>query len=141
MIVERYAESQIDEVAHRLLSDFNNCRVFAFYGGMGVGKTRLIQGICKQLEVKDEVTSPTFSLINSYLTTNGDNVYHFDFYRLEKEHEAFDIGVEEYFFSGDICLIEWPEKVEFILPDDCCKFYISEEQGLRSISLKSEHQD
>ncbi len=91
-----------------------NC--LAFYGEMGAGKTTLIKAICEELNVKDIISSPSFSLVNEYVTDRDDKVFHFDFYRLNKTSEAFDLGYEEYFYSGNLCLIEWPEKIEQLLP-------------------------
>jgi tRNA threonylcarbamoyladenosine biosynthesis protein TsaE len=91
-----------------------NC--LAFYGEMGAGKTTIIKEICKALQVKDITSSPSFSLINEYLTIDGRNIYHFDFYRINKKEEVFDLGYEEYFYSKSLCLIEWPEKIESLLP-------------------------
>ncbi|MCL4163659.1 UNVERIFIED_CONTAM: hypothetical protein GTU68_014911 [Idotea baltica] len=95
-------------------------------GQMGAGKTTLIKAICGALQVLDEVNSPTFSIVNEYLTVKGDTLYHFDFYRLESEEEAYHIGVEEYFYSGNTCMIEWPERVEGLLPDDFLRIDITE---------------
>lgn len=91
-----------------------NC--LAFYGEMGAGKTTIIKAICEQLGVMDKISSPSFSLVNEYVTSKGEKIFHFDFYRLNKTSEAFDLGYEEYFYSGQLCLIEWPEKIEQLLP-------------------------
>jgi tRNA threonylcarbamoyladenosine biosynthesis protein TsaE len=88
----------------------------AFYGEMGAGKTTMIKEICKNLNVNDITSSPSFSLINEYQTNRGLKIFHFDFYRIRKKEEIFDLGYEEYFYSGNLCLIEWPEKVESLLP-------------------------
>lgn len=98
--------------------------VVAFYGGMGAGKTTLIREICAQLGVADNVASPTFAIVNQYMTDDGNPIYHFDFYRIDKVEEAFDMGYEEYFYSGDLCLVEWPEKVEQLMPDDTMRVSI-----------------
>ncbi|MDB2345727.1 tRNA (adenosine(37)-N6)-threonylcarbamoyltransferase complex ATPase subunit type 1 TsaE, partial [Flavobacteriaceae bacterium] len=90
--------------------------VLVFEGSMGVGKTTLIHALCKELEILDTVSSPTFSLINEYKTKNGKSIYHFDCYRLETEEEAFDFGAEEYIDSGSLCLIEWPDRISSLLP-------------------------
>jgi len=105
-------------VAEKLLSTFKGRRLFAFQGAMGTGKTTLIKEICKQLHVVDVVSSPTFAIVNEYTTTTGDFVYHFDFYRIKTIEEAFDFGYEEYFFGKGICLIEWPEVIEELIPED-----------------------
>lgn len=91
--------------------------IFAFYGSMGAGKTTFIKAICKALGVKDNVNSPTFTIINEYASAKGFPIYHFDFYRINKLQEAYDVGVEEYFAGNGLCLIEWPEKIASILPE------------------------
>lgn len=91
-------------------------RVVALWGQMGAGKTTLVREIARLLGVQDDVTSPTFAIVNQYLTAGGDVINHFDFYRIERLEEAFDMGYEEYFFGGEVCLVEWPEKIEVLLP-------------------------
>lgn len=134
-----YCESieALDGIAGELLALFPEQRVFAFYGKLGAGKTTLIKKICKQLQVTDEVTSPTFSLINQYITRKGEPVYHFDFYRINKTEEVFDIGYEEFLYSGDYCFIEWPEKVAELLPENYVYVGINEtgREGSREIEL------
>lgn len=126
--------SELPEVAEKLLENFPQERVFAFYGKMGAGKTTFIKVLCGTLEVMDVVTSPTFALINEYLTEQGASVFHFDFYRIEKVSEAADIGFDEYLYSGDYCLIEWPEKVETLLPERHVRVVIAEqEDGTRKL--------
>ena len=105
-------------VAEKILTSFKGKRLFAFQGTMGAGKTTLIKAICKQLQVVEVVNSPTFSLVNEYTTATGGFVYHFDFYRIKKIEEAYDFGYEEYFFGEGICLIEWPEVIEELIPED-----------------------
>ena len=105
----------------------NNC--IAFYGKMGSGKTTFIKAICKELQVTETVTSPTFSIINEYKTENNEEIYHFDFYRINKIEEAFDFGYEEYFYSNNFCFIEWPELIETILPENHIKIKIIEENN------------
>ena len=94
-------------------------RVVAFYAKMGVGKTTFIKELCHVLQVTDTINSPTFAIVNEYNTATNNTLYHFDFYRIKDIYEAVDFGAEEYFYSGNTCLIEWPELVEPILPDDC----------------------
>jgi tRNA threonylcarbamoyladenosine biosynthesis protein TsaE len=114
----------LKEAAKKLL-DFNKeNKIFVFYGDMAAGKTTFIKAICAELGVFDTVSSPTFSIVNEY-EGDGERIYHFDFYRIKSIQEAFDIGYEEYFYSGDICLIEWPEKVEELLPEHYVKVEIS----------------
>ena len=103
--------------------DSNNC--LAFYGEMGAGKTTLIKAICKLLDVKDITSSPSFSLINEYLTKDDQSIFHFDFYRINDIEEAYDIGYEDYFYSNSLCLIEWPEKIETLLPENHTKVRIN----------------
>jgi tRNA threonylcarbamoyladenosine biosynthesis protein TsaE len=104
-------------ISKSLISEMGNERIFAFEGKMGAGKTTLIKSVCETLGVEDIVSSPTFSLVNVYNDKNGNNVYHFDFYRIKKLEEVFDIGYEEYFYSGDYCLVEWPEMVKKLMPE------------------------
>lgn len=108
---------RLNEVAGDLIREFGDQRVFAFYGDMGAGKTTFIQAICQQLGSEDTVTSPTFAIVNEYSANGGSSVYHFDFYRIRDLGEAFDLGYEDYLYSGDYCLIEWPEKIESLLPE------------------------
>lgn len=128
---------QLPEAAARLLPQVKTASVVAFYGQMGAGKTTLIKELCRQLEVNDVVNSPTFSLVNEYHTQNGDTVYHFDFYRINKLEEVYDFGYEEYFYSGSLCLIEWPELIADLLPEDTLEIAIKEQaDGSRIISSK-----
>jgi len=109
-----------------------------FYGEMGVGKTTLIKEILKQLGVKDNVSSPTFSLVNEYHTNKDAKIFHFDFYRIETEEEAMDMGIEEYFYSDSLCLIEWPNKVENLLPLNTVSIKITlENNQQRTIAIKN----
>lgn len=126
-------------VARKIINSFPDQRVFAFYGAMGAGKTTLIKAVCHELGVKDVVVSPTFSLINEYSTQQGDPVFHFDFYRIKSLSEAFDMGYEEYFFSGHYCFVEWPEKIEQLLPPGFVYITISFGDGdqTRTISVRS----
>ena len=114
-MIKNYSLQQLPEIAKELLQ-FSKHKILLFYGDMGVGKTTLIKEIVKQLGVSDTVSSPTFSLVNEYHSKNNEKVYHFDFYRIEKEEEAMDMGIEEYFYSDSWCLVEWPNKVENLLP-------------------------
>lgn len=124
--------SMLQETAKLLLDHFPEERIFAFYGSMGAGKTTLIKAICRELGSKDYVTSPTFALINEYSTSNGSVIYHFDFYRIKKLEEAYDLGYEDYIYSGNYCFIEWPEMIESLLPDGIVAVSIKEgEKGVR----------
>lgn len=116
----------LDRAAREFLRQTEGVSVYAFYGSMGAGKTTFISAVCRVLGVEDEVASPTFTIVNEYLTGDGRPVYHFDFYRIEKISEALDIGYEEYMDSGELCFMEWPGKIEQILPDDALKVCISE---------------
>ncbi len=110
--------TNIPDVAKQILEYTLPHKKFAFYADMGVGKTTLIKELSLQLDVVDVVSSPTFSIVNEYQTENKSRVYHFDFYRLEEEQEAYDMGYEEYFFSDDYCFIEWPEKIPSLIGQD-----------------------
>ena len=107
----------LSEVSDYLISLREEADVIAFYGAMGAGKTTLIKNLCHRMCVTDEVNSPTFAIVNEYITEEGESVYHFDFYRIKKLEEAYDIGYENYFYSGNLCLIEWPEMIEPLLPE------------------------
>lgn len=133
---KNYSLENLSEVATELISSAKN-KTLLFYGQMGVGKTTLIKEICKQLGVLDTISSPTFSLVNEYETSKIEKVYHFDFYRIEQEEEALDIGIEEYFDNNDWCLIEWPENIENLLPLDAVEIHLSilEDQN-RNIQIK-----
>ena len=108
----------LKKVAESVIESLDSRNVVAFCGTMGAGKTTLISAIMEHLGSADNVTSPTFALVNQYSTDAGDAVYHFDFYRINRIEEVFDMGYEEYFYSGDLCLIEWPELIEDLLPED-----------------------
>ncbi len=129
--------SMLQESAKLLLQNFPEDRIFAFYGAMGAGKTTFIKAICHELGSSDYVTSPTFALINEYSTDNGSVIYHFDFYRIKKLEEAFDLGYEDYIYSGNYCLIEWPEMIESLLPEGIVEVRIKEtEENIRQIEAK-----
>lgn len=111
-----FSLDEINNVAQQILEQNPN-KVILFHGEMGVGKTTLIKALASKLGVKDATSSPTFSLVNEYQTTDNQTVYHFDFYRLNKEVEALDMGADEYFYSGNWCFIEWAEKIPNLIPD------------------------
>lgn len=113
-----FSRKELHWIAKDLLKKFPDSRIFAFYGNMGAGKTTLIQAACHALGSKDYVTSPSFALINEYKSGQNIKIFHFDFYRIKSLTEAFDIGYEDYFFSGHYCFIEWPGKIESLLPPD-----------------------
>lgn len=114
-----------------LIKYAGDIKVWAFFGEMGAGKTTFIRAICETLGVKHIVSSPTFSIINEYEDRNGDNIFHFDFFRIEKEKEAVEIGCEEYFESGSLCLIEWPEKILNLVPHPFIRITINIEEKER----------
>lgn len=113
-----YSLSEIDEVANELLAQID-CNIVLLNGEMGAGKTTMIKALCKALKCPDVVSSPTFSLINEYRTVDHKPLYHFDCYRIENEEEAYDFGAEEYLYSGHLCLIEWSENIQSLLPENC----------------------
>ncbi|HYQ55754.1 MAG TPA: tRNA (adenosine(37)-N6)-threonylcarbamoyltransferase complex ATPase subunit type 1 TsaE [Draconibacterium sp.] len=128
---------ELKVAAKELIATFKSHRVFAFYGKMGAGKTTFIQSVCKELGSDDNVTSPTFALINEYNTANLDSIFHFDFYRIKAIEEAFDLGYEDYIYSGSYCLIEWPEMIEPLLPEKMVEVTIEvKEDGSRIITAK-----
>ena len=131
MEVEIHSVGELPEVARKLLEEFSDDRFFAFFGRMGVGKTTLIKELCAALGVEDNVCSPTFAIVNEYVDRNGEPVYHFDFYRLKSVAEAYDIGYEEYFYSGCYCFTEWTEKVEGLLPEGYVRVEMEEMDGKR----------
>ena len=134
MDVEILHIEQLPQVALSLLSTFPDERFFAFFGKMGVGKTTLIKELCLELGVEDNVCSPTFAIVNEYSDRNSDPVYHFDFYRMKSQAEAYDIGYEEYFYSGNYCFTEWTEKIEELLPEHYVRVEITETNGTRHLS-------
>ena len=109
---------ELKDVAEAVIESLEGRNVVALFGAMGAGKTTLISAIMEYLGSTDNVTSPTFALVNQYNTATNEPVYHFDFYRINRIEEAFDMGYEEYFYSGDLCLVEWPELIEDLLPED-----------------------
>jgi len=126
----------LEEAAEILINYFINENVFCFYAEMGVGKTTFIRSICAELGCKDVVSSPTYGIVNEYMLRNGKPVYHFDFYRIENLEEAISIGFEEYLRSGNYCLIEWPEKIGFLLPNQFVKVDIKLQEEARLITME-----
>ena len=131
----------IREAAKSFINEIGDRKVFAFYGKMGAGKTTFIKAICEELGVEDVITSPTFAIINEYtpnsqLLTPNSPIFHFDFYRIKKLEEVYDMGYEDYFYSGALCFIEWPELIEEVLPEDAVKVTITEQaDGTRTINF------
>ncbi len=127
--------TDLNGIAKELIMLFQKSRVVLFYGHMGAGKTTFIHALCKELEVVDDISSPTFSIVNEYRTKKGETIYHFDFYRLNSEMEAYDLGYEDYLYSGKLCFIEWPEKIASLLPDDAIEFHINGVGDFREIKI------
>ena len=124
----------IDEAATEFVKSMGDNTVFAFRGEMGAGKTTFIKAICEKLGMSDTINSPTFAIVNEYRSDSGELIYHFDFYRINKVEEAFDFGYEDYFYSGSLCFIEWPELIENLLPADTVNVSIKVlEDGSRSV--------
>ena len=126
---------QIHEAARQFIAEMGDNTVFALYGKMGAGKTTFIKAVCEELGVSDVITSPTFAIVNEYRSDeNGELIYHFDFYRIKKLEEVYDMGYEDYFYSGALCFIEWPELIEELLPGNAVNVYIEEkEDGTRTV--------
>lgn len=129
---------QLPVAAKTFVEAMGENTVFAFYGNMGVGKTTFIKALCEALHITDTVNSPTFSIVNEYRADDtGELIYHFDFYRIKKLEEVYDMGYEDYFYSGAVCLIEWPELIEDVLPANAVDVYIEElEDGTRRLTMK-----
>ena len=126
----------INEAAKQIVAAMGSNRVFAFYGKMGAGKTTFIKALCTELGVDDVITSPTFAIVNEYTAGDGSPIYHFDFYRIKKLDEVYDMGYEDYFYNGGLCLIEWPELIESLLPEDAVEVHIAEHpDGTRTIEF------
>ncbi|WP_311440250.1 tRNA (adenosine(37)-N6)-threonylcarbamoyltransferase complex ATPase subunit type 1 TsaE [Hoylesella buccalis] len=127
----------IKEAAQQFIDNMGKGNVFAFYGKMGAGKTTFIKAICECLDVEDVITSPTFAIVNEYYSNKlQDSIYHFDFYRIKKLEEVYDMGYEDYFYSHRLCFLEWPELVEELLPNDAVKVTIAEqEDGSRLVTF------
>ena len=127
----------IHEAAREFIKNMGSGHVFAFYGKMGAGKPTFIKAVCEELGVDDVITSPTFAIVNDYTSSKDDShIFHFDFYRIKKLEEVYDMGYEDYFYSGSLCFIEWPELIEDILPGDAVKVTITQnEDGSRVIEF------
>lgn len=128
----------LDEAAKVFIREMGDNTVFAFYGKMGSGKTTFIKALCRNLGVKDEVNSPTFAIVNEYRSnTTAKPIFHFDFYRVKKLEEIYDLGYEDYFYSGALCFIEWPDLAEELLPEDTVRVHINEQpDGSRLLTLE-----
>jgi tRNA threonylcarbamoyladenosine biosynthesis protein TsaE len=135
LVISAVSLSDLPSVTKKICEASENETIVAFYGEMGAGKTTLIKEICKTLGSADNVTSPTFSLMNEYRTATGKKIYHFDFYRIKSLTEVYDMGYEDFFYSRNLCLIEWPEKIKQLLPENCLNINITVENNLRTITL------
>ncbi len=136
MMIKINSIDRIQEAAKEFVAQMGDNKVFAFYGKMGAGKTTFIKAICEELGVEDVVNSPTFAIVNEYTDGEGEPIFHFDFYRIKKESEAYDIGFEEYVYSGHLCFMEWPELIEDLLPEDTVRVSIEElEDGSREVKF------
>lgn len=127
----------IQEAARQFIHSMGPGKVFAFYGKMGAGKTTFIKAICEELGVKEVITSPTFAIVNEYTTEpDGESIFHFDFYRIKKLEEVYDMGYEDYFYSGALCFLEWPELIDDLLPEDAVKVTIkANDDGTRTVDF------
>ena len=127
----------LHEAAREFIKNMGTGHVFAFYGKMGAGKTTFIKAVCEELGVDDVITSPTFAIVNDYTSSKDDShIFHFDFYRIKKLEEVYDMGYEDYFYSGSLCFIEWPELIEDILPGDAVKVTVTQnEDGGRVVEF------
>jgi len=136
MLLSASGLDDLPQVARTLASVLSQAKVIAFHGNMGAGKTTLIKALCNVFGVKNVVNSPTFALVNEYGTDPGKIIYHFDFYRIERIEEVYDLGYEEYFYSNRLCLVEWPEKIMPLLPSDTVHIYIDvSDNGTRTFKL------
>lgn len=137
LLSEQEWQQHLAAVARQFIDTIGNRSVFALYGKMGAGKTTFIKAVCEELGVTDVINSPTFAIVNEYRSDRtGELIYHFDFYRIKELEEVYDMGYEDYFYSGALCFIEWPQMVEGLLPDDAVKVSMEEsEEGSREITV------
>jgi tRNA threonylcarbamoyladenosine biosynthesis protein TsaE len=138
IVFQNISLPDLPDVARKIIEAFPHESVFAFYGDLGAGKTTLIKTFCQELEVTDEVTSPSFAIVNEYHCVHDELVYHFDFYRIKRVEEVLDIGYEEYLFSGWYCFLEWPDKIRELLPESYVQISIEKNEGddLRKILVR-----
>jgi tRNA threonylcarbamoyladenosine biosynthesis protein TsaE len=130
-------EQELEDIARQLISQFKNNRVFTFSGNLGSGKTTFIKYLCKVLGVSGNISSPTFALVNEYEGANGLIIYHFDFYRVKNVREAYDMGYEEYLYSGNYCFIEWPEMIKELIPEDAVNISIEIRDEFRELKISN----
>lgn len=135
MIISVHSLAELDNAVEQILKDIPK-GVVLFQGPMGAGKTTTISAMCRALGVSDHLSSPTFSLVNEYASAQGDPIYHFDFYRIDDEAEAMDMGYEDYFWSGHWCFVEWPEKIPNLLPSRFTLIRLSVEEDVRILEIK-----
>lgn len=137
MLTIQYRLDQIQDVARQIIEQAGEEKIWVFQGQMGAGKTTMVKALATVMGVKDQVSSPTFGIVNEYETATGSNIYHFDFYRLDDPTEALDIGIEEYFYGGDYCWIEWAEKIAQFLPEEFLLIKINPDSEInRTITLQ-----
>ena len=137
-ILDSISLEELPKVAKLILEEIDKGNKWvAFYGEMGAGKTTLIKTICTLLGVTSSISSPTYGIVNEYETNEGEILYHFDFYRLKEETEAYDFGCEEYFYSGNVCLMEWPERIPNLLPENLLEVRIEETNGNRTFKISN----
>ena len=135
MVIKIQNIDTIRESAREFIQNIGDSKVFAFYGKMGAGKTTFVKAICEELGVEDVITSPTFAIVNEY-EANNQSIFHFDFYRIKRLEEVYDMGYEDYFYSGALCFIEWPELIDDLLPEDAVKVTITENaDGTRTVAF------
>lgn len=128
----------IADAARQFVESMGENTIFAMFGAMGVGKTTFIKAVCEELGVQDTITSPTFAIVNEYETQSGGQIYHFDFYRIRKMEEVYDMGYEDYLYSGAVCFMEWPELIEELLPEETVRVMLNEEEdGTRTIRFEA----
>jgi tRNA threonylcarbamoyladenosine biosynthesis protein TsaE len=139
LVFQNSAIAELPEIARKILKQYPEDRIYAFFGDLGAGKTTLIKVLCQELGVSEEVTSPSYAIINEYVANGIELIYHFDFYRIKKLEEVMDIGYEEYLFSGSYCFLEWADKIEELLPESYVYISIGmgEQGNVRTIRTSS----